>query len=95
MEPRLKLSKESTNPPVDVTLYGSIIGSLRFLVHSRPDIAYAVGYVSHFMEKPTTEHLSAVKFLLRYITGTKNFSCILHSSSEQLKLVGQRLRPCR
>jgi hypothetical protein len=88
MEPRLKLSKDSSNPPVDVTLYRSIVGSLRYLVHSRPDIAYAVGYVSRFMEKPTTEHLSAVKFLLRYIAGTKNFGCVLRSSSEQLRLVG-------
>jgi hypothetical protein len=88
MEPRLKLSKEISNPPVDVTLYRSIVGSLRYLVHSRPDIAYAVGYVSRFMEKPTTEHLSAVKSLLCYIAGTKNFGCVLRSSSEQLRLVG-------
>jgi hypothetical protein len=81
MEPRLKLSKASPNPPVDVTLYRSIIGSLCYLVHSRPDIAYAAGYVSRFMERPTTEHLSAVKFLLYYIAGTKNFGCVLRSSS--------------
>jgi hypothetical protein len=88
MEPRLKLSKESSNPPVDVALYRSITGSLCYLVHSRPDIAYAVGYVSHFMERPTMEHLSAVKFLLRYIASTKNFGCVQRSSSEQLELVG-------
>ena len=29
MEPRLKLFKVSTNPPVDITLYRSIVGSLR------------------------------------------------------------------
>ncbi|KAM0863375.1 hypothetical protein ACQ4PT_044625 [Festuca glaucescens] len=43
MEPRLKLSKRSMNPPVDVTLYRSIVGSLRYLVHTRPDISFAIG----------------------------------------------------
>jgi hypothetical protein len=88
MEPRLKLSKTSSNPPVDVTFYRSIVGSLRYLVHSRPDIVFAVGYVSRFMEKPTTEHLSTVKHLLRYIAGTKNYGCVLRSSGEKLELVG-------
>jgi hypothetical protein len=53
MEARLKLSKASSNPPVDKTMYRSIVGSLRYLVHMRPDIAFVVGYVSRFMEAPT------------------------------------------
>lgn len=75
MEPRLKLSKKSSNPPVDASMYRSIVGSLRYLVHSRPDISFAVGYVSRFMEAPTTEHYAAVRHLLRYVAGTKNFGC--------------------
>jgi hypothetical protein len=88
MEPRLKMSKISSNPPVDGTMYRSIVGGLRYLVHSRPDIAFAVGFVSRFMETPTTEHLSAVKHLLRYIAGTKSYGCTLRGGSEQLELVG-------
>ncbi|KAE8733627.1 hypothetical protein F3Y22_tig00001120pilonHSYRG00301 [Hibiscus syriacus] len=65
MEPRLKLSKESTSPPVDTTLYRSIVGSLRYLLHTRPDLAFSVGMVSRYMEKPTTEHMAAVKHILR------------------------------
>jgi hypothetical protein len=51
MEPRLKLSKESTSPPplVDATFYRSLVGSLRYLVNTRPGIVFAVGYVSRFM----------------------------------------------
>ncbi|XP_066324314.1 uncharacterized mitochondrial protein AtMg00810-like [Miscanthus floridulus] len=52
MEERLKLTKASTTVKVDTTLYRSIIGGLRYLVHTRPDIAFAVGYVSRFMEDP-------------------------------------------
>ncbi|KAJ1270345.1 hypothetical protein BS78_06G047000 [Paspalum vaginatum] len=73
METRLKLSKFSTEPTVDATEYRRIVGALRYLVNTRPDLAYAVGYVSRFMEKPTTEHLVAVKRILRYVAGTVCF----------------------
>ena len=52
MEERLKLMKASTTTKVDATLYRSIVGGLRYLVHTRPDIAFSVGYVSRFMEDP-------------------------------------------
>jgi hypothetical protein len=43
MEERLRLSHDSTAKEVDVTLYRRIIGSLRYLIHTRPDLTYAVG----------------------------------------------------
>jgi len=75
MEPRLKLSKQSSSPVVDPTLYISIVGSLRYLLNSRPDLACSMGFVSRFMENPTTEHLAAVKRILRYISGTLDYGC--------------------
>uniref|UniRef100_A0AAV1V9Z6 Reverse transcriptase Ty1/copia-type domain-containing protein n=1 Tax=Peronospora matthiolae TaxID=2874970 RepID=A0AAV1V9Z6_9STRA len=39
---------------------------------TRPDIAYAVGYVSRFMENPQQEHGTAVKRIFRYLQGTKS-----------------------
>ncbi|XP_066333359.1 secreted RxLR effector protein 161-like [Miscanthus floridulus] len=70
MEERLKLTKASTTAKVDATLYQSIVGSLRYLVHTRPDIAFAMGYVSRFMEDPREDHWVAMKWLLRYVKGT-------------------------
>jgi hypothetical protein len=61
---------------VDSTQYRSIMGSLRYLIHTRPDIAQSVGIVSSFMEKPTTEHLAAVKQVLRYVKGTLDHGCM-------------------
>ena len=56
MEERLKLMKAGTVAKVDATLYQSIVGGLRYLVHTRPDITFAVGYVSRFMEDPREDH---------------------------------------
>ena len=76
MEERLKLTKASTAAKVDATLYRSIVGGLRYLVHMRPDIAFAVGYVSRFMEDSREDHWAAVKRLLRYIKGMVNHGII-------------------
>jgi hypothetical protein len=46
MEPRLKLSKTSSNPSVDTTEYRSHVGSLKYLLHTRPDLSSAMGYAS-------------------------------------------------
>jgi hypothetical protein len=70
MEPKLKLSKESSSPLVDATFYKSVVGSLRYLVNTRPDIAFDVGYVSRFMQEPHSDHLAAVKHILRYVART-------------------------
>jgi hypothetical protein len=75
MEAHLKLSKASTAPPVDANKYRSIVGSLRYLVHTCPDITFAVGYMSRFMEHPFKEHWNAVKHILWYIAGTLDYGC--------------------
>ena len=52
---------------MNVTFYRSVIDSLRYLVYTRPDIVFAVGFLTRFMEAPTSDHLAAVKHLLRYM----------------------------
>ncbi|KAG2764837.1 hypothetical protein PC111_g25187 [Phytophthora cactorum] len=48
------------------------VGALMHLMTAtRPEIAYAVGYVSRFMENPQEEHWVAVKRIFRYLQGTK------------------------
>ena len=56
MEERLKLTKASTVAKVDATLYQSIIGSLCYLVHTRPDIVFDMGYINRFIEDPREDH---------------------------------------
>jgi hypothetical protein len=70
MEQRLKPVTAKPGTELDVTRYRSIIGSLRYLVNTRPDIAFAVGVASRFMEAPDKEHWAMVKRIVRYIAGT-------------------------
>jgi hypothetical protein len=45
------------------------MGSIRYLAHTRPDLAFSVGYVSRLMQRPTTEHRQTVKRIIRYVAG--------------------------
>ena len=80
MEEWLKLSKHNTAAKVDATRYRSIVGGLRYLTYTRPDIEFTIGYVNHFMEDPREDHWSAVKRLLRYIKGTLDRAIIFPKS---------------
>lgn len=73
MEPRVQMHKDENGKLVDATKYRSLVGGLRYLVHTRPDIAYSVGVVSRYLEKPTVLHMGAVKRILRYVKGTLNY----------------------
>jgi hypothetical protein len=77
MEERLKLSRDSTAEEVDATQYWRLVGSLRYLAHTRPDLVFFVGYASRFMQRPTKEHEQAVKRILRYVAGTLDYGFIL------------------
>jgi hypothetical protein len=73
MEPKLKWSKNGHNSSVDQTDYRSLIGSLRYLLLTRPEMTFSVSYLSCFMENPKQEHLAAIKHLLRYVAGTVQY----------------------
>jgi hypothetical protein len=88
MEERLRLSHDSTAEEVDATLYRRIVGSLRYLIHTRPDLTYTVGYVSRFLERPIEEHLQAMKKILRYINGTLQYGLRYGRRMGTTRLVG-------
>jgi hypothetical protein len=61
MEARLKLGKREEDEVVRPSEYRSIIGSLRYIVNTRPDLAFSVGVVSRFMEAPSRAHWGCSK----------------------------------
>jgi hypothetical protein len=88
MQAKLKLKKESDSLSVDSTEYKSLVGSLRYLVNTRPDLAFSVGYVSRYMEEPHEEHLAAVKYILRFIAGTADKGLFYPRKEEGDQLLG-------
>ncbi|CAL1397617.1 unnamed protein product [Linum trigynum] len=76
-----KLSLVDGSPPADSTLYKQVLGSLQYLLCTRPDIAFAVNKLSQFMHAPTTLHWQHVKRLLRYLNGTSSLGLRLAPSA--------------
>ena len=61
---------------------------MRYLVHTRPDIVFAVWYMSRFMERPTMEHLQAVKRILRYMAGSLDYGLHYGRVPNTVRFVG-------
>ncbi len=65
------VASDDNSVPVEAP-YREAVGALMHLMcATRPDIAYAVGMVARFMERPGQEHWVAVKRILRYLQGTQ------------------------
>ena len=63
----LKQSKNQTNDTEEKIPYRELIGSLIYLaVCSRPDISYAVSYLSQYNSCYDSSHWTAAKRVLRY-----------------------------
>jgi hypothetical protein len=69
-ETNSKLDECSEEEKVDSTNFRQMVGSLRYLCNSRPNICYSVSVTSKFMHDLRKSHLIAAKRILRYIKGT-------------------------
>ncbi|KAJ9557664.1 hypothetical protein OSB04_012278 [Centaurea solstitialis] len=87
MEPKFSLSKDADGVPVNASDYRCLVGCLRYLIHTRPDLAYSVGVVSRYMNTPKESHLKAVKQILRYVKGTLQLGLIYERGGDG-KLIG-------
>ncbi|GJR32182.1 putative ribonuclease H-like domain-containing protein [Tanacetum coccineum] len=72
--------KDETDPPVNVHLYRSMIGSLMYLTASRPDIMFAVSACSRHQVTPLTSHLNAVKKIFKYLKGQPKLGPVAKSN---------------
>jgi hypothetical protein len=60
----VKLEYGRETPLVESTLYRQLVGSLLYLTHFRPDLSYAVGIVSRFMQELHELHWKDAKSIL-------------------------------
>nr|GEY12378.1 zinc finger, CCHC-type [Tanacetum cinerariifolium] len=87
MDPGTKLVKAEDENSVDATYYRNLIGSLMYLLHTRPDLSYSVRLLSRFMQDPKDYHLKAVKQVIRYIKRTKEHG-IIYKKEGGCKITG-------
>jgi len=70
MSSTIKLDKDENGKNVDIKKYRGMIGSLLYLIASRPDIMFSVFLCARFQSCPKESHLVAVKRIFRYLLGT-------------------------
>ncbi|KAL5549787.1 hypothetical protein UlMin_005018 [Ulmus minor] len=87
MEPNAKMCAHEGKDLEDATMYRQLVGSLIYLTLTRPDISYAVGVMSRYMQNPKKPHLEAVRRILRYVKSTIDYG-LLYKKGEDCKLVG-------
>lgn len=89
VETKLKLEKGGNEKAIDPTLYKQMVGSLRYLCNSRPDISYGVGLISRFMDDPRQSHLVAAKRIMRYLKGTLDYGILFPKEDQgEIELIG-------
>ncbi|XP_042983338.1 uncharacterized mitochondrial protein AtMg00810-like [Carya illinoinensis] len=64
----------------DPSLYRSVVGSLQYLLFSRPDLAFSVNQVCLFMHAPRVSHWQAMKCILRFLEQTLNYGLLITPS---------------
>ena len=70
----------------DKERYCKTVRKLIYLLHTRPDIAYAVGVVSRFMHNPQIQHMTTVTRILRYLKGISSKG-LLFGKNDNLELL--------
>ena len=89
MEAGLKLFKAETEEEIDATGFRRNVGCLRYLLHTRPDLAYSVGVLSRYMHSPRASHGAAMKQCLRYLQGTASLGLTFRRvASKMPRLIG-------
>ena len=81
MEAGLKMSKADHEKEIDATNYRRNVRCLRYLLHTRPDLAYSVGVLSRYMHTPRKSHGAVMKKYLRYLQGTTTYGITFHHSN--------------
>ena len=71
------------------TPYRQLVGCILHLANTtRPDIAFAAGYLSRFMSEPGISHWKAAKHVLRYLKGTRKLGIPYEWKEENTTLHG-------
>ncbi|XP_050878057.1 uncharacterized mitochondrial protein AtMg00810-like [Lathyrus oleraceus] len=70
------LDSDDEDDDVNATIFKHLVGSLRYLCNTIPDMCYAIEMVSRFMNKPKSSHYQAAVRILRYVKGTLKYGVL-------------------
>nr|GEV04046.1 hypothetical protein [Tanacetum cinerariifolium] len=88
IETQMPLVKDEEAANVDVHLYRSMIGSLMYLIASRPDIMFVVCACSRFQVTPKLSHLHDVRQIFRRLISWQcKMQTIIATSTTEAKYV--------
>lgn len=87
MENGLKFSTQTDSKEVNESTCRELVRSLIYLTNIRPDLCFAISYISRFMTAPKVEHWTAAKRVLRYVKRKLDFG-ILYNKSKESRLSG-------
>jgi len=60
--------------------YARLMGELQFIANAmRPDIAYVVSKLSSYTANPSMQHVTMLKRVLRYLSGTRLYGITYHN----------------
>ena len=83
----LKLFSVASSEAVNAMMYRQMIGSLKYLMNTRPDICFAVNTLSQSLTDPRHVHLIVAKNILRYMKGTIDYG-LKYEVNQKINLEG-------
>jgi hypothetical protein len=73
MSSMTSLGPDEDGETMDQREYRSMIGSLLYLIATRPSIQFVVGLCAHFQASPCSSHQTAIQRIFRYLKHTPEF----------------------
>jgi len=66
----------------DPTQYRALVGKLKFLTNTRPDLSFTVQTLSQFLQNPKTPHLQALLHTMAYVQGALTQGILLKGTPQ-------------
>ncbi|GKF39870.1 ribonuclease H-like domain, reverse transcriptase, RNA-dependent DNA polymerase [Tanacetum coccineum] len=89
MDPGTRLTKLAEGTMVNSTEYRSLIGCLRYLLYTRPDLSYYVGLLSRFMQEPKVQQMVDNKSAIALMKNP-----VFHGRSKHIETKYHFIREC-